>query len=91
MPISTPRDDNHIPTLLGTSNVDGTTVIALVANPSSHRLATLDGNTGSGFPYTNAQRDANRVPALWAVSSADGTTPVPVYCSTDGKLLIQTS
>lgn len=91
MAISTPRDDNRVPTLVATSNVDGSTVVSVRANPSTHRLIATNGNTGSGFSYTNAQRDANRIPALWAVSNVDGVTPVPVYADSNGKLLIQTS
>ena len=33
-----PRDDNHLPTLLGVSNADGTTPVVLWADPTTHRL-----------------------------------------------------
>lgn len=85
---STPRDQNRVPTLLGTSNADGKTVLSVYANASLHALKCENGTTGSGFPYVNAERDDNRVPALWAVSNADGVTPVPVYMNSSTKALL---
>lgn len=32
------RDENHVPTLLGTSSVDGTTPVVIFADPTTHRL-----------------------------------------------------
>lgn len=86
--ISTPRDNNGVPTLLATLNTDGVTPISVCGVEADHTLCVSDGSTGSSFTSTNAQRDDNRVPALWATSSADGITPIPVYCDSNGKLLI---
>lgn len=91
MPISTPRDANRIPTLLGTLNTNGSTVISLTVDPVTHRLKTSDGITGSDFSYLNAQRDANNVPAILGVKSDDGTTPIPPYVNSSGALLTKST
>lgn len=91
MAISVKRDNNFKPMLLGTSNADGKTVVAIAVNPTNHALKALDGSTGSNFPFVNAQRDANRVTSFWGVSSSDGVTPVPIYCDTSGNLLIKST
>ena len=91
MPISAPRDSNRVPTLLGTLNTNGTTVVSVVVDSSNNALKTVDGTTGSDHPTTNAQRDANRVPTLWGVSSADGVTPVSVYTDSSGNLLTKST
>jgi hypothetical protein len=85
------RDDNRIPVLLGTLDSDGQTIVPVEANPANHRLAVMNGDTGSDLGTPNAKRDENRVPALMAVSSADGVTPVAVYADSDGHLLIDNS
>lgn len=85
------RDENGVPVLLAGSNVDGTTIIPVSADPSSHRLKVSDGTTGSDHGPTNAPRDENGVPALMGVSSSDGITPVVAYATPEGKLLIKTS
>lgn len=42
------RDQNNVPTLLGVSNVDGTTPVAVYVDPTTHRLLTdLAGGTGT--------------------------------------------
>jgi hypothetical protein len=91
MPISTPRDENRVPTMLGTLNTDGTTVVSIKVVPTTHAVKISDGTTGTNHTTTNAQRDANRVPALWGVSSADGVTPVSIYTDVNGKLLVQST
>lgn len=89
--ISTPRDNNGVPTLVGTLNTDGTTVVSIKVNPSNNSLKVDDGITGSSFASPDSQRDANRVPAIWGISSADGTTPVYIATDVDGKLLIDSN
>lgn len=43
-----PRDQNFVPTLLGVSNVDGTTPITVYADPTTHRLLVdLAGGSGT--------------------------------------------
>jgi len=56
-----PRDENHVPVIMGVSSADGTTPVPLYADPTSHRLLVDIGsvnmvppvvdNTASG-PYT---------------------------------------
>jgi len=91
MAISTPRDNNRKPTLLGTLNTDGATVISVKADPVSHNLLISNGTSGSSLTTTNVQRDSNRVPAVWALSSADGVTPVSVYTNSAGLLLTKST
>lgn len=43
-----PRDQNRIPTLLGTSNADGVTPVVVYADPVTHRLLVDLGGGGSG-------------------------------------------
>ena len=38
--MQTPRDDNFVPALLATSNVDGVTPVKVYADPTTHRLLT---------------------------------------------------
>lgn len=90
-PISTPRDQNRVPTLLATLNTDGVTVVSVQVNPTNNALAVSNGVGGSTFPSVNSQRDANRVPAVWGISNADGVTPIPIYCDASGKLLIKST
>lgn len=91
MTISTPRDKNRVPTLIGTLNTDGTTLVSVLVNPATHGIKYLDNTTGSDHSTTSAEKDANRVPALWAVSNDDGVTPVSVYADSSGNLLIDSN
>lgn len=88
--VSTPRDNNRVPTLLATLSTDGVTVKP-VRVQANHSLCTSDGTTGSSFASTSADRDDNRVTALWGVSSVDGITPTAIYCDSNGSILIQTT
>ncbi len=45
------RDQNHVPTLLGVSSVDGVTPVTLWADPVTHRLLT-DAASGMTNPMT---------------------------------------
>jgi hypothetical protein len=51
-----PRDENHIPALLGVSSADGTTPTPIYANPTTHRLLidAAGGVTGPGLSTDNA-------------------------------------
>lgn len=91
MPISTPRDNNGIPTALGTLDTDGITVVSIQVNPVNHALKFQDGESGTSFSSTTAQRDNNRVPALWGVSSDDGVTPIYIAVNSDGKVLTKST
>jgi hypothetical protein len=81
------RDDNFVPSILATSNIDGVTPIPLQV--TSNRLKINNGTTGFGLPFGNAERDENRIPTIWGVSSADGITPIPIYCDLNGVLLVK--
>jgi len=86
------RDDNGVPTLIAASNSDGSTPVLVKASPTTHRLATADGSTGSDLSGDQAKRDDNGVPLLIAVSSADGLTPVPIYADpATGELLVKST
>jgi len=86
-----PRDNNRIPTVLGTSSADGTTPITLWADPSTHAILSSDAETGSDLSGDIGARDNNGEPVIMAVSSADGVTPTPVYIDADHKLLIKST
>ena len=88
--MNTPRDQNRIPTLLGTSNTTGLP-ISVKADPTLHALNVTTHISGVASSRANAVRDDNRVPVLLAVSSVDGKTPVEVWANTNGNLLIQTT
>jgi len=97
------RDENNVPTLIAVDQTDGSTIVRITANPTTHGLSVLDGSTGSDFGNNdnNANRDNNNVPTLIAVSSVtttvngvdyiEGVTPVNVYCTLDGELLIDSN
>ncbi len=90
--MQTPRDENHVPIALATSDADGVTPVSLVADPATHGLFVEDGVLGSDLSDDIARRDENHVTTIMAVSSVDGITPVPLYIdSATGKLLIQSS
>ena len=91
MVISTPRDNNRVPTLLGTLNTDGVTVVSVRVNPANNSLKALDNTTGSSFTAITIKRDNNRVPSMWAVSNADGITPIYVATDSSGNFLIDST
>lgn len=62
--ISAPRDNNRIPTLMGTSSADGKTPVVLYADPTTHRLYV--DLTGGGTTTV----DAGTTTTLSAGSSA---------------------
>lgn len=84
--MESPRDNNHVPALMGISCDDGVTAIPIsidaVGNVRIDEVSTI-----SVVAY-EAQRDENHVPTWMAVSSVDGVTPVPIYVNSEGKVLI---
>lgn len=87
-----PHDGNNINTLLCLSNADGTTLIPIQADPTTHHLIIHDNNGGTDYATdNNAARDENMIPVMIAVSSADGTTPVEIYAHSTQKTLLTTS
>lgn len=91
MTISAPRDANGVPALMGALNTNGTTPVAVLADPSTHILAVSDGSSGSDHGVPQAERDSNFVTVLLATSSADGVTPVEVYADASGNLLVKST
>lgn len=86
------RDQNRIETKIALSNADGTTILPLKVDPTTHGLNISDGTTGSVTTVVYAPRDENRFPVLMAVSSVDGITPVPLAIdSATGKLLVKST
>lgn len=84
------RDNNQIPTLLGTSNADGTTPVKIRVVDADHTICVDIGTTGSDLSGDDASRDANGVPVMMGVSSVDGVTPVPIYADpVTGALLVK--
>lgn len=87
-----PRDNNNVPTMLGTSATDGSTPVPVKADPTTHAIWVDDAATGSDLSGDVAARDANGVTVLMGVSSADGVTPTPIYVrASDGYLLVDSS
>ncbi len=85
------RDGNNVPTLIAGLNSNGTSLVRVLADPSTHALAVDDDTTGTDHGPVNDLRDNNYIPALMAVSSSDGVTPVVVYADSSGNLLIDSS
>lgn len=85
------RDNNFVPTKIAVLNTDGSTIVPLRVNPTTHALNVSDGTTGTDHGPTNAARDQNFVPTLIGVSSADFKTPVVVYADVNGKLLTKST
>lgn len=85
------RDQNTVPTLLGALETNGTTIVPIEANPTTHALEVNDNVTGSDHGPTNAPRDQNFVPVLMAISETDGVTPVVIYASSTGELLVDST
>lgn len=71
------RDQNFVPTLLGVSNVDGTTPITVYADPTTHRLL-VDTASGTGTVTTVSVVTANG----FAGTVANATTTPAITLST---------
>lgn len=86
------RDQNHIPSLLGSDDGDPTKTVLVYADPTNHALIVDDAATGTNQGGSAAPRDANYVPAIMAVSNVDGVTPVVVYMNANThELLIKST
>lgn len=84
-------DDNHVATLTGILNTNGTTITNVKANSSTHGVLVNDGSTGTDNGPSQAMFDDNHVPTAIAVSSSDGVTPVPLYVDSSGALLVKST
>jgi len=69
--ISAPRDNNRVPTLIGTSSADGITPVVVYADPTTHRLK-VDLAAGSGTVTSVSVTTANGVSGSVATAT---TTP----------------
>jgi hypothetical protein len=85
------RDENNVPTILGVLDTDGTTVVPVEINPTTHALFVDNNTTGTDQGPARALRDENFVPTMVAVSDVDGVTPVVLYTNSSGKLLIDSN
>lgn len=86
--METPRDNNHVPVLMGLSCIDGVTPIPIATNPLTGAWVVDNVSSIAFSPTAIAPRDENHVPVLMGVSSVDGVTPVPIYVNVDGEVLI---
>ncbi len=88
------RDQNGRPTLITASSLDGTTIVPILANPTTHRVLNDDGATGSdnGNNGGNAMMDENMVSVATALSSDGSGTIIEIYGDiSTGKLLINSN
>ena len=85
------RDQNNVPVMIGISSTDGSTILPVYANPTSHIVQVSDAATGSDLTGDNALRDENYVSTMLAVSDVDGVTPVPIYVNTSNQLLVKST
>lgn len=88
------RDSNFVPTLIAASKNDGTTIVRVLASPTTHGLIIDDASTGSdnGNNKGSAMKDENMVAVLLAVSRTDGLTPVEIYADpTTGALFVDSN
>lgn len=86
------KDQNDVSTLIGVLESDGATIMRVKANPTTHGIGVSDASTGNdNGPTGRALRDENDVTTICAVSETDGVTPVPIYVTSDGKLLIDSN
>lgn len=87
----TAKDNNGIDLMLVAWNADDTVALPLKADPTSHRLQTSDGTSGSDLGSKRAARSENAVTTLLALSSDDDGVIVPLYTNSSGELLIDSS
>lgn len=86
------RDANFVPTLIAASSANGTSIIAIKADPVTHGLEVDDASTGTDHGPAYAVRDSNHVPVMLCVSADDGVTPVELYADPlTGNLLIDSN
>jgi hypothetical protein len=87
------HDQNGKPTITCALQTDGTTVVKVNIDPTSHAVKVDDNITGSdnGNNGGNAMIDGNGVPVWTALSSAGDGSLVEVYATSDGKILIDSA
>lgn len=77
------RDQNFVPTLLGVSNVDGTTPVKIYADPTTHRLL-VDASGGSGTVTSVSVVTANGFAGT--VATATSTPAITISTTVTGIL-----
>ena len=82
-------DNNHVPTLTGVLNTDGTTPTRVKADPTYNLLIADDNTTGSDLGGNVAARDNSGNPVSIA-TDANGNA-INLYVDSDGKLLIDST
>jgi hypothetical protein len=75
------HDKNHKSTIIGVSNVNGTTIIPIYGNPATKSLKVDDNTTGSDYGNNQgiAMIDENRINVATALSSADDGSIIELY------------
>ena len=82
------KDSNGRSSLIAVSSLNGTTVLALLADPVTHRLKATTTTVGdNGNNQGNAMVDENSVSVMTALSSADGSSIIEVYADPTTKAL----
>lgn len=84
-------DANGSPSMTAILNTDGATIKRLVAKTSNHSLMVDDNTTGSDNGGTRAAIDSNSRQTLFAVSEIDGKTLVPLYATSGGSLMVDST
>lgn len=84
------RDQNRTTTFIGLSNADGSTILNVYANPTSHGIKLLDDTTGTDYG-DDIIIDGNYIPVSFAVSSSDGKTLIPIYIDLSTNSLLATT
>lgn len=84
-------DENGRQAITGLLNTNGTTIVRVTADPTTHGLSADDDTTGSDNGGTNAHLDDNYRPTMFALSSAGDGTKVALYVDSTGHLLIDSS
>lgn len=85
------KDQSGTNSLIGVLDSSGSLVIAVQANPSTHRLHVADTVPGANNGPTTSLKDGNFVSTLIGTSYVDGVTPVPIYCDVHGNLLVDSN
>lgn len=84
------HDANTRPTAIAVSNNDGTSIIALEANPTTHYLKASDGTTGTDEGNNNgvAMIDENGVAVMTALASDGSGQIIELYADPLTKALL---
>ena len=83
-------DQNNRPTLLAASSSNGSVIVQVQANPSTHTLRVSDATGGSdnGNNSDNAMLDENSVPVATALASDGSGRIIELYADPVTNLLL---